>query len=77
MNKYAIKINEFQEYVLEFYNNVDGIYPIATKEFIILHINFYLESLPLSQICFDSLDRERIRLQMEKEMDAYDSARLL
>jgi len=71
MNKYAIKINEFQEYVLSFYNNVDGIYPIATKEFIIQHINFYLESLPLSQICFDSLDRERIRFQMEEEMNAY------
>tara|TARA_R110000772_G_scaffold62600_2_gene140682 strand:- start:2199 stop:2429 length:231 start_codon:yes stop_codon:yes gene_type:complete len=72
MNKYAIKINEFQEYVLSFYNNVDGIYPIATKEFIIQHINFYLETLPLGHIHFDSLDRERIRFQMEEEMNAYE-----
>ena len=71
MNKYAIKINEFQEYVLSFYNNVDGIYPIATKEFIIQHINIYLETLPLGHI-FDSLDRERIRFQMEEEMNAYE-----
>jgi len=72
MNKYAIKINEFQEYVLSFYNNVDGIYPIATKEFIIQHINFYLETLPLGHVCFDSVDRERIRFQMEEEMNAYE-----
>ena len=72
MNKYAIKINEFQEYVLSFYNNVDGIYPIATKEFIIQHINIYLETLPLGHVGFDSLDRERIRFQMEEVMNAYE-----
>ena len=65
MNRIASEINEFQNYVMEFYNNVDGIYPIATKERIIEAVNQYLKSKPLGEIHFDSFDRESVRMIIE------------
>jgi hypothetical protein len=67
MRNYAILIKEFYEYVLSFYNNIDGIYKIATPERIVEAVNQYLESKPLSQIYFDSFDRESIRIIIEPE----------
>lgn len=61
MKNYASEILEFYNYVIEFYNNENGIYPIATKDEIINAVNQYLESKPLSEIYFDSIDRESVR----------------
>lgn len=64
---YANEIQKFYKYVSDFYNNVDGIYPIATKERIVEAVNQYLESKPLSQIYFDSFDRESVRMILEPD----------
>lgn len=64
---YANEIQKFYKYVSDFYNNVDGIYPIATKERILEAVNQYLESKPLSQIYFDSFDRESVRMIIEPD----------
>ena len=61
MKNYAEKIEFFYEYVHEFYNDQNGIYPIATTKRIIQAVNEYLETKPLSQIMFDSFDRELVR----------------
>jgi hypothetical protein len=61
MKNYSNEIKDFYNYVNEFYNIKTGIYPLATKERIIAATNQYIESKPLSQIYFDSLDRENIR----------------
>lgn len=64
---YANEIQKFYKYVSDFYNNVDGIYPIATKERILEAVNQYLESKPLSEIYFDSFDRESVRMILEPD----------
>ena len=61
MRNYTELIAEFVGYVTAFYNDKDGIYPIATDKRIREAIAIYLESKPLSQIYFDSFDREAVR----------------
>ena len=61
MKNYSEDIRQFYEYVWTFYNDVSGVYPIATTERIQQACNEYLESKPLSQIYFDSFDRESVR----------------
>lgn len=61
MRDYAQEIEFFYGYVIEFYNNVNGIYPIASRKRIIQAVNQYLETKPLSEIMFDSFDRELVR----------------
>ena len=61
MRNYTELIAEFVGYVTAFYNDKDGIYPIATKKRIKEAVNIYLESKSLSEIYFDSLDREQVR----------------
>ena len=68
---YANEIQKFYKYVYDFYNNVDGIYPIATKERILEAVNQYLESKPLSQIYFDSFDRESVRMIIEPDYSMF------
>ena len=65
MRNYPKRIEEFIFYVNSFYNEKDGIYPIATKERIAEAISIYLESKPLGEIYFDSIDREFVRLILE------------
>jgi hypothetical protein len=65
MRNYPELIEEFIFYVNSFYNEKDGIYPIATKERIAEAVNIYLESKPLGEIYFDSIDREFVRLILE------------
>jgi hypothetical protein len=65
MKNYPKIITEFHQYVLSFYNSTDGVYPIATKKLIEESVNQYLESKPLSQIYFDSFDREEVRCIIE------------
>jgi len=67
MRNYPRLISEFYEVVLSFYNNHDGLYPIASPERLIQATNEYLESKPLSQMYFDSLDREEVRKIIEPE----------
>ena len=55
------EIVEFQEYCMAFYNNETGVYPIATNDEIVRAVDQYLRSTPLSEVEFDSLDRERVR----------------
>lgn len=68
---YATEIQKFYKYVSDFYNNVDGIYPIATKERILEAVNQYLESKPLGQIHFDSFDRESVRKIIQPEYQIF------
>lgn len=65
MRNYPELIEEFIFYVNSFYNDQDGIYPIATKERIKEAVNIYLESKLLGEIYFDSTDREFVRLILE------------
>ena len=61
MKNYSKEIKDFYNYVFSFYEIKKGLYPIADKQRIIEAVNQYLESKPLSQIYFDSLDRENVR----------------
>tara|TARA_R110002096_G_scaffold334620_1_gene528327 strand:- start:245 stop:445 length:201 start_codon:yes stop_codon:yes gene_type:complete len=61
MKDYSKEIKDFYRYVSIFYNLEGGIYPIASYDCIIQSTNIYLESKPLSQIQFDSFDREQVR----------------
>ena len=65
MKNYSIEIQQFYNYLFEFYHIEDGIYPIASTQRIVEAANEYLESKPLSQIYFDSLDRESVRKIIE------------
>ena len=67
MRNYAEEIKLFYEYVWLFYNLESGLYPIATDKRIQEAVNQYLESKPLSQIYFDSLDRESVRQIIQPE----------
>jgi len=67
MRNYGKEIQEFYNYVLGFYNNINGVYPIATSERIVEAVNEYLESKPLGEIYFDSFDRESVRQIIEPE----------
>mgnify|MGYP003134612513 CR=1 FL=1 len=66
MKDYAILINEFYNYVWDFYNKKNGVYPIATDKIIQLSVNRYLETTSLRKIEFDSVDREKVRSIIEK-----------
>jgi hypothetical protein len=61
MRNYGEQIKEFYEYVWTFYNSESGIYPIASDDVIQRSVNQYLESKLLSEIYFDSHDREMVR----------------
>ena len=67
MKNYSNEIQNFYSYVNSFYNDVDGIYPIATTQRIIQSVNQYLESKPLGEIYFDSFDRESVRMILEPD----------
>ena len=71
MRNYPRLIKEFYDYVLSFYNNIDGVYKIATPERIVEAINEYLESKPLSEIYFDSFDRESVRMIIEPDYSMF------
>lgn len=62
MKNYAEEIQSFYEYVYKFYNNEDGLFPLADMDTIVQACNQYLESKPLSEFYFDSFDREEVRM---------------
>jgi len=57
---------EFVNYCNEFYNESDGIYPIASKEQITDAVVEYLFQLE-SECQFDSIDREGVRGILQPE----------
>ena len=65
MSNLVKDILKFQAYCLSFYNDQDGVYPIATKERVIQAVDQYLRETPLGQIYFDSFDREKVRTIIE------------
>ena len=71
MKDYANEIQTFYKYLTDFYSKDGGIYPIATNERILEAMNEYLESKPLGQIYFDSLDRESVRKIIEPEYSIF------
>ena len=71
MRNYAEEIKLFHEYVWLFYNLESGLYPIATDKRIQEAVNQYLESKPLGQIYFDSLDRESVRQIIQPEYQIF------
>lgn len=68
---YSKLISEFYTYCNEFYNDETGIYPIATEKRIVEAVNQYLESKPLSQIYFDSFDRECVRKIIQPDYEIF------
>lgn len=68
---YAVEISQFYKYVSDFYNDVNGVYPIASEEKIVEAVNQYLESKSLSEIHFDSFDRECVRMILQPEYSLY------
>ena len=68
----SIFLKEFQNfinYVNDFYNIETGIYPIATKEEIIVAVGEYMLSQRNFKCEFDSIDREQIRQILETKKD--------
>jgi hypothetical protein len=61
LSKLTKEIKQFNQLCYSFYNYSNGIYPIATKEVIEYAVMEYVKSKPLSQIYFDSFDREEVR----------------
>jgi hypothetical protein len=55
------QLYDFINYVDEFYNIENGIYPIATRTQIIEAIGEYMLSQRTLKCEFDSIDREKIR----------------
>lgn len=66
MKDYSKLIKEFYEDVISYYSLDNGTIPIATNERIIKVCNEYLESKPLSEIWFDSMDRIFVRRRLDK-----------
>ena len=70
MKDYSILIYEFYNLVSNFYSKKYGIYPIASEAIIQLSVNNYLEktleTTPLREIKFDSVDRDKVKDIIEK-----------
>ncbi len=62
----SAQINYFENYCNDFYNIKSGLYPIATKQEIKDAIKIFLLTNDYKKIYFDSLDRERVRLILDK-----------
>ena len=59
MNIIASEIIEFEKYCLDFYAE-EGINTLGTSEQVVNAVNEYLSSRALSDIEFDSFDREAV-----------------
>ena len=62
----GIKLLEFYEYVCSFYSIEFGIYKIASCQEVIKAIDKYCSEKKLSELYFDSVDRENIRFLIDK-----------
>jgi len=71
MKNYPTLINEFTDYVISFYNNKNGIYPIASINQIKSAVNKFIETKPLSEFHFDSFDRETVRCILQPSHSIY------
>lgn len=65
INRQIVEILDFVNYVDEFYNEINGIFPIKglTVEMIVEAIKIYLERIGIDEDWGggDSIDRERVR----------------
>ena len=61
-----IHINNFVKYCNEFYNIDGGIYPIATTKEIEEAIKVFLLLEDKKHIDFDTIDREKVRIILNK-----------
>ena len=64
------EVLEFISYCNNFYNEQDGIYPIASREEIMDAVVEYLFQLE-SECQFDSIDREGVRGVIQPDYDFY------
>jgi len=64
------EVLEFVNYCNAFYNESDGIYPIASKEEITDAVVEYLYELE-SECQFDSIDREGVRCYLQPEYSPF------
>ena len=64
------QVLEFASYCNNFYNERDGIYPIATKKEITDAVVEYLFQLE-SECQFDSIDREGVRGVLQPDYSAF------
>ena len=73
MKDYSILIYEFYNLVSNFYSKKYGIFPIASEAIIQLSVNNYLEktleTTPLREIKFDSVDRDKVKDIIEKYIE--------
>ena len=61
------EVDRFVSYCNDFYNINTGIYPIATFEQIQDAVRYYLTQPNEVEVCFDSMDRERVRMILEPD----------
>lgn len=61
MKNLSEQINDFYQYVDSFYNINYGVYRLTNKKTIIAACDDYLFTMDLSEVAFDSIDRERVR----------------
>ena len=61
------EIQFFQNYCIEFYNDSNGIFPIAKRNDILNAINIFFLTEDKESIEFDSFDRERVRKILQPE----------
>ena len=64
------EVLEFVSYCNNFYNEQDGIYPIASREEITDAVVEYLYECP-SECQFDSIDREGVRAILQPEYSPF------
>ena len=73
MKDYSILIYEFYNLVSNFYSKKYGIFPIASEAIIQLSVNNYLEktleTTPLREIKFESVDRDKVKDIIEKYIE--------
>ena len=67
MKNLSEQIKDFYKYVDSFYNKWYGVYRLTEKETIIAACDDYLFSMDLTEVAFDSIDRERVREVLEKK----------
>ena len=69
MKNLSEQINDFYQYVDSFYNINYGVYRLTNTKTIIAACDDYLFTMDLSEVEFDSIDRERVRDILEIRYD--------
>ena len=76
MEQFLKNLKEFTTYCNEFYNDVDGIHPLASFDDIGCAIAQYLtcprKHLTSGKVAFDSFDRENVRSIIEARVKIFE-----